>query len=284
MVGTARHWVDTIAEAEGKAGHPFLRYWVGGLPPRDEQRHSAPDVDSGLNSIGMYGGLSFIAEAAAPEGTAPAGDLGNRVDAYLTLFRTLLADDDQRDDERRAIDRSRRRPLPSFLPTNYLWTNPSAKVTRFPVVEKATGKVVKVATANLMTDLVVKKTVPTPLGYAVEPRAAGEFRHLLERHGIPAETLAAPREVNAESCTLDRVEEDFDEIHSRYGGRQVVRCADGKRVALPAGSLWIPLDGEAALRAALVLEPASLYGLYQLPRFRALAAKDGLLPIRRVVR
>ena len=283
LIGTARHWVDTVAAAEAKAGHPFLRYWVGGVPPREEQRHSAPDVDSGMNSIGMYGGLSFIAEAAAPEGKAPSGDLGNRVDAYLTLFRTLLFEDDQRDQERRAIDRARRRPLPAFLPTNYLWANPTAKVTRFPVLEVATGKTLRIPTANLMTDVVVKRTVPAPLGYAVEPRAADEFRRLLDGHGIPAETLAAPRSVGAEECTLVRVEDDFDEVHSRYGGRQVVRCRDGKRQELPAGSLWVPLEGESAVRAALVLEPAALYGLYQLPRFRALAGPGGLLPVRRVV-
>ena len=204
LIGTARRWVDMVAEAEEKAGHPFLRYWVGGLPPHEEQRHSAPDIDGGLNAIGMYGGLSFIAEAAAPEGKAPPGDLGNRVDAYLTLFRTLLAGDGHRDEERRAIERARQRPLPSFLPTNYLWVNPSARVTRFPVVETATGKVVKVPTANLMTDLVVKRTVPVPLGYAVEPRAAGEFRQLLDRHGIPFEALSTPRRLAAEACTLVR--------------------------------------------------------------------------------
>ena len=37
------------------------------------------------------------------------------------------------------------------------------------------------------------------------------------------------------------------------------------------------------MRAALVLEPAQLYGLYQSPRYKALAGKDGLLPVLRVV-
>jgi len=62
----ARRFLDTVAEAEAAAGHPFMRYWVGGLPPDEEQRHSAPDIDGGLNGLGMYGGLSFIIEAAAP--------------------------------------------------------------------------------------------------------------------------------------------------------------------------------------------------------------------------
>ena len=66
------------------------------------------------------------------------------------------------------------------------------------------------------------------------------------------------------------------------GGRQVVRCAEGTKRDLPAGSLWVPLEGEAAVRAALLLEPASLYGLYQIPRVRALAGADGLLPVVRI--
>jgi hypothetical protein len=284
VIAASRRFVDAAAEAETKAGHPFLRYWVGGLPPWEEQRHSAPDVDSGLNAIGMYGGLSFIAEAAAPKSVAaPPGDLGNRIDAYLVLFRRLIEGDGHRAADREAIAKARRRPLPAFLPTNYLWANPTAMVTAFPVVETATGRVVKVSTPNLMTDLVVKRSVPTPLGYAVEARAAGEFRSLLDRHGIPFETLSVPKTVTMESCTLLRVEEKFDEVHSRYEGRQVVRCSRAVRAELPPGSLSIPLEGEAAVRAALVLEPSMLYGLYQVPAFRALAAPDGTLPVRRIV-
>jgi hypothetical protein len=284
VVAAARRFVDVVAAAEAKANHPFLRYWVGGVPPSDEQRHSAPDVDSALNAIGMYGGLSFIAEAAAPRsGAGRPGDLGNRVDAYLVLLRKLIEGDGERATDRKAVAASRSRPLPDFLPTNSLWANPGAKVTDFPAVETATGRVVKIPTPNLMTDLVVKRSIRTPLGYAVDPRAAAPFRALFERHGIPAETLSSARPVSAETCNLLRVEEEFDEVHSRYGGRQIVECALAVRSELPAGSLFVPLEGEAAVRAALVLEPSMLYGLYQLPSFRALVAPDGTLPVRRVV-
>lgn len=53
---------------------------------------------------------------------------------------------------------------------------------------------------------------------------------------------------------------------------------------LAAGSLWIPLGGDDAVRAAPPLEPASLYGLDQLPRFRALVGEGGAIPVLRVVR
>jgi hypothetical protein len=283
VVAAARRWVDESAAVEERAGHPFLRYWVGDAPPDAEQRHSAPDVDSAVNAAGMYGGLSFIIEAAAYDGAAPAGDLGNRVDAYLVLYRRFLAGGSRRAEDLAAIERSRRRPLPAFLPANYLWVNPDASVTEFPVVEASTGRVLKVPTANMMTEVAVKTSVPTPLGYAVPPAAVSAFRTLLEKHAIPFETPAAPRAVTAELALLDRVEDDFDEVYSRYGGRQIVRRAAARPAVLPAGSLFVPLEGEAAVRAALLLEPASLYGLYQFPRFRALAGKDGLLPVLRVV-
>ena len=117
-----------------------------------------------------------------------------------------------------------------------------------------------------MTTLAVKKAVATPLAYAVEPRAAADFRLLLDRHGIPFEELGVARAVRAEPCVLVRLENEFDELYSRYEGRQVVRCDAAGPRELAAGTLWVPLEGEAAVRAALVLEPGALYGVYTEPR------------------
>jgi hypothetical protein len=285
VMTAAERWVEEAAAWEGKAGHRYWRYTVGGMPPDEEQRHSAPDIDGGLNAVGMYGGLSFIIEAAVMRSAADsASDLGKRVDAYLVLFRKFIDGDGHRAEDLAAIAQARRRPLPLFLPTNYLWVNPEMTITQFPVVEAATGAVLRIPTANMMTEVAVKTTVPTPLGYAIEPRFAADFRALLDRHGIRYEALAASRTVRADRCTLVRVEDQFDDLYSRYEGRQIVRRAAPAEVALPVGSLWVPLEGEAAIRAALVLEPASLYGLYQYPRYRAMVGADGLVPVLRVVR
>jgi hypothetical protein len=285
VVAAARRWVDDVAPAAEAAGHAYFRYTVGGLPPDDEQRHSAPDVDSGLNAVGMYGGLSVIVEAAvrrsAPD---PSADLAARVDAYLTLLWRFVRDASHRAEDRAAVEAARARPLPPFLPVNSLWVNPGMTVTEFPVLDVGTGNKRLVPTANLMTTLAVKKAVATPLGYAVEERAAADFRRLLDRHGIPFEELAAPRTVRAERCVLVRLEDEFDELYSRYEGRQIVRCEAPGPQELPAGTLWVPLEGEAAVRAALVLEPAALYGLYTSPRFRMLVAPGAAVPVLRVVR
>ncbi|HMM35184.1 MAG TPA: M14 family zinc carboxypeptidase [Thermoanaerobaculia bacterium] len=283
-VAAAKRWVDASAAPLEKAGHRFLRYWVGGAPPDDEQRHSAPDADGGLNGIGAYGGLSFIIEAAVRhEAPNPQADLGKRVDAYLVLFRRFLEGGGRRAEDRAVVEKAWARPLPAFLPSDALWVNPDGTVTEFPVVELATAKTIRVPTANVMTDVAVKRSVPTPRGYAVEPAAAPEIGALLARHGLGFEKLAAPRTVTAESCALLRVEEEFDDLYGRYGGRTIVKRGAAKTTELPAGSLWVPLEGPDALRAAILLEPTAMYGLWQYPRLKALVAWDGTIPVRRVV-
>jgi hypothetical protein len=284
LVAAALQHVDEAGEAVTKAGHRYLRYFVGGVPPGDEQRPSAPDLDGALNAVGAYGALSFIIEAAVTRSAGdPAADLGKRVDAVLVLLRRFLSEGARPPGDLETIERARSRPLPAFLPTNFFWANAGGRVTRFPVVEAATGRETRVATPNLMSTMVVKGSVPTPLAYSVAPEAAPVFRTLLERHGIPFEALSAPRAATVERATLLRVEEEFDELYGRYEGRQVVRRQAATATDLPAGSLLVLLEGEAALRAALLLEPAALYGLWQYPRFRALVGKDGELPVVRVV-
>jgi hypothetical protein len=255
------------------------------VPPDEEQRHSAPDMDGGLNAIGAYGGLSFIIESAVRWNAAdPVADLGNRVDAYSVLLWRFVRGDGHRAADLAAIASGRARPLPPFLPTNYLWVNPGMAVTEFPVVELATGLRLSVPTPNMMTTLAVKRAVPTPLAYAVEPATAAVFAALLDRHGISYATLAAPRRVTIERCTLLRVESDFDDVYSRYEGRAIVRREAAAAHELAPGSLWVTLEGADALRAALLLEPAAMYGLYQYPRYRALVGSDGAMPVLRVVR
>ena len=286
VMAAAARWVDEAAPAAAAAGHPFLRYWVGGVPPDEEQRHSAPDMDSAIEAIGAYGGLSFIIESAVRWNAAdPLADLGNRVDAYLVLLWRFVRGDGHRDEDLAAIAAGRSRPLPAFLPVNYLWVNPGMTITDFPAVDVATGRTLSVPTANMMTTMAVKRSVPTPLGYAVEPGAAAvAFAALLDRHGITYETLATPRAVRAERCTLLRVEDQFDDVYGRYEGRVIVRREPPAPRELPAGAIWIPLAGPDALRAALLLEPAAMYGLYQYPAYRALVAPDGAIPVLRVVR
>ena len=271
----AWRWVEDAAPAMEKAGHAYRRYMVGGVPPEEELRYSAPDVDGGLNGVGMYGGLSFIAEAGALRSSKGSENLDQRTAAFYDLFAHLLryAAEHPQDLEPEA------RPLPDFIPVNYFWANPGGKTSSIPVVEKATGKAIGVKTANLMTELVVKRSVRRPAAYIADQR----LERLLEAHAVPFIRLDSAKAVKAERCGLLSVEDAFDELYSRYEGRQIVRCDAAAAVEAPAGSLWVPLEGEAALRAALLLEPNMLYGLYQYPGFKSLVGGDGTLPVSRVV-
>jgi hypothetical protein len=275
--------VESARPVLAKAGIPYTRYTVGGLPPDQEIRPSTTEVTDGRNSLGALGALSFIIEAgvrrAQPD---PQADLGSRVDAYLRLYWHLLGTPASRQRIRTLSERARTAPLPPFLATNFFWANLGGKVATLQVNEQATGRTLAVPTANFMSDLVVKASVPTPRAYAIDAAAAAPFLRLLESQGLRFEVLTAPRRLQAEPCKLLRFEEAEDPVYARYENRQIVSRGAPVDREFPAGSLLVPLDQPLARLAIIVLEPCMLYGLYADPGFRALALADGTLPVWRV--
>jgi hypothetical protein len=292
-----RDWVERAVAPMRERGHRYGRYLVGGVPPGAEQRPSTLDADDARNGLALYGALSFIIESgvrrSAPD---PNADLGARVDAVLTLLWRFVEDDGSRHGDRALVEALRRAPAPRYLPTNFFWGNVPADdgadasdswlggpaIGRLPVIDLSTDEVRWLDTPHLMTTLVVKRSVPAPRGYAVMPAAADAFAELLGRHAIPFRRLARAEAVTAERCALERVEQEFDEVYQRYGGRQVVACGEAASVDLPAGSLIVELEPPWARRAAAVLEPAMLYGLYQFEPYRALVPDDDSIPVLRV--
>ena len=276
-------WVESARAPMTKAGHNYTRYMVGGVAPDEELRYSDFAADDGRNGLGAYGGLSFIIEAGVQRSAAdPDADLGVRVDAVLALLWRFIHDDSNRAADLRAIVAARSAPLPPFIATNVFWANLRGKTLTVKAIDKPTGRTVDIPTANLMTDVVVKRSVAAPLAYVVDRAAAAEFAALLDRQALPYETLAAPRSLTAEHCVLVRVEEEFDELYQRYEGRQIVTRDPAAVREFEAGALLVRLDGPDARRAAQLLEPAMLFGLYQYAPFRALVATDGTLPVWRV--
>jgi hypothetical protein len=275
--------VAAAAPLEAKAGHPYQRYTVGGPPPDEEIRPSTCEVDDGRNSLGTLGALSFIIEAGVRHHAKdPQADLGERVDAYRILYRHLLGNPTWRDRIRTLAEQARQKPLPSFIATNAFWANVGGKVSTVKVREVATGRTLDIPTANVMTDLVVKGSVPTPRAYAIDASAAARFIPVLEAQGLHWETLAAARRVRMERVKFLRLEEPYDELYQRYKDRQIVERQPLSDVDLPAGTLIVPLDQDLARRAIQVLEPCLLYGLYGYPGFRELALPGALLPVSRL--
>ncbi|HVE14865.1 MAG TPA: M14 family zinc carboxypeptidase [Elusimicrobiota bacterium] len=282
LIAIGRRWVEQAGKAVEARGFPFYRYFVGGVPPNDEIRHSDPGVDSAINSMGMHGGLSFIIESASHRG---AEGLGRRVGAYRAMFSHILGALPGRGADLRTVEESRARVRPlTDIPTNYFWANVGWKTVEFPVLELASGKRLGIPTKNLMSELVVKKTVPAPRAYAVPAEHAAVFRAMLERQEVPFEVLASSRSLRVEASRLLRFEEEGDDFYGRYGGRQLVaRDAPAPRT-FAAGSLLVALEGEAAARAALLLEPTQMFGLYAYARYRAMLDRNGTCPVWRVPR
>lgn len=274
--------VEAARPVMAKAGYPYTRYTVGGLPPLEEIRPSTTEVDDGRNSIGCMGALSFIIEAGVKRAPGAISDLGARAGAYTRLLRHLLGTPASRRRLEALCAKARREPLPPFLATNFLWARPADRTGAVKVVERATGKVLEIPAPGLMTDLVVKGSVPMPRGYVIDAAAAVPFKALLDRHGLRYEELREAASLGAEPCRLVRVEDAYDDLYGRYEHRQIVAREPAASHLFPAGSLVVTLDQPLARCALGVLEPCLLYGLYSYKEFRSLAHPDGTLPVWRL--
>jgi len=283
VTAAAERWVDFNKKPLERAGHNYLRYMVGDAPP-GEQRYSHPELDDARNGLGAYGGLGFIIESGVKRSaTDPNADLPARVDAYLILLKNFMKEKKHRREELRLVDAARAAKPPAFLPTNYFWANEGLQIRTFPVLDAKTGQRIDVPTANFLEDLIVKSTVPTPKGWLIDRNAAEAFEPLLQRHGLQYEKLPAPRPLNVQIGKLLRVEKEDDPVYGRYGGRTVVELQPAVQADIQAGFLYVPADQAGWRKAAVLLEPAMLYGLYQYPRFEKLVGPDGVVPVARVL-
>lgn len=275
--------VSAAAPLLAKAGLPYRRYSVGGPPPDEEIRPSTSEVDDGRNGMGTLGALSFIIESGVRHGSSdPQADLGDRVAGYRILYRHLLGTSAWRTRIRALVERARREPLPPFIATNTFWGNVGGRVHSVKVREVASGRTLEVPTPNVMEDLVVKGSVPTPRAYAIAPGASARFRPVLEAQGLSWRTVLSTERVQGEEVRLLRLEEPYDPLYQRYKDRQIVERLPRKELELPVGTLVVPLDQPLARRAIQVLEPCLLYGLYGYPGFREWTAAGTLLPVSRL--
>lgn len=279
-----------VSESMQDAGFNFMRYTVGGPPPHGELRFSTLDPDDARNALSFYGGLGVIVESGIKRSAKdPQADLALRVAAYRRLFELSL---DPKGDVRQttadqqhamAVD-----PVGPAIVTNAFWSG-DRSVIDYPVINRSTGEAETVPAYNTAYTLTIKRKVPTPAGYAVLPPQAERYAGLLEKHAVPFTRIERPQSVSGQTATLVRIEEAFDPIYERYGGRQIVSVEAAETLELPEGSIRVDLatlqrsDVMAARRAIKVLEPQQLYGLYQWPAWRATIGEDGRIPVVRVM-
>ncbi len=282
VLDMGKAWVERVSFYMNQLGHNYTRYTVGGVPPLEEQRYSTTELNDGRNSLGAFGGLSFIIESGRLRNANPANkDLGKRVDAYLALLKTFLTWDAEKLEIANAINESRAAAPMEFLPTNCFWASLGYRLTPVRVISLQTQDTEIVMTPNFMHDLVVKYNVRTPEAYYIPAEFAAPFTGLFDRHGIKFERLTESRRVNIEPCQLLRVETEFDPVYQRYDGRQITRYLENEMRSFPKGSLTVPVENLNGRRAALLLEPAMMYGVYQYEDFRKLIQEDGVMPVYR---
>ncbi|MEQ8818986.1 MAG: M14 family zinc carboxypeptidase [Sumerlaeia bacterium] len=273
-------WVEGAEPAMEAEGHNYTRYYVGSAPPEGELRYSTLDTDDARNAFAAYGTLSFIIESGVYRGAEdPHADLHERVQAYLTLLRRFLTYEGSRIDDRAIVEAARSAAPPRYIPTNVFWGSDGLKVTPVKVVSLETSETLTVDTPNFMTDRIVKNAVEAPKAYLISSGAAQTFSTLLKNHGLLYDELDREETFTVESVKLERLEENYDDLYNRYDGRQISSLGEPQPKTFPAGSLRV----ELSRRAALLLEPTSLFGLYQWPEYKALVARDGTMPVFREV-
>jgi hypothetical protein len=281
--------IDAPAEAMAEAGFNYQRYLVGDAPTPaadGELRYSTLDPDDCRNGLSLYGSASFIIESGIHRAADdPHADLDQRVAAYRLLLEPFLTNARLLDAVRAAAESARTADAPQLIPTNVFWANPTPTLSPVKVIDHASGETVTRQTPNLMRQRVVKSAVPTPAGYVIAAAAAPTFADLLDAHGLPYITLDEPQTLRVEAVRLERVEDDYDPVYHRYAGRQITSPRAVADAEFPADALLVELGGLNALdarRAALLLEPRQLFGLYQWPAFRTHVRADGTLPVARV--
>ena len=281
---TGVRWCKQISPYMNSRNHNYIRYYLGGLPPEDELRHSTLEVDDARNGLGTYGGLSFIIESGIKRSAEnPDADLNERIDAYLDIFYQFIRNKTNRKRDMEVIEKSRSSKMSDFIPVNYFWANNGQKVSNIKVIDKENGNTIKIPTANFMQDITVKRSVSTPSGYIIDKKHATRFKKLLEINAISYITLEKAYNYYTERCQLIRFEDYWDDVYSRYEDRQIVERKKPENIEFEEGSIFVSLDQLFSKRAALLLEPSMLYGLYQYPEFRNLIGEDKVTPVYRVI-
>jgi hypothetical protein len=283
-VDLAHQWIEEFKKPMIRKGINFTRYYVGGIPPDEEQRYSTPECDDARNGIGAYGGLSFIIESGIRrKATDPLADLKHRVVAYMELFGLILDTAHKQADRITTLYENQPQKPGKFIATNYFWAKSGPQINQVQVIDTTRGVSRKIETANFMTELVIKKSVPAPTGYIIPSDATGLFTDLLNRHGLDFRILSESVELFVEPVRLIRVENTQDSVYQRYAGRQITKAEKKITKTFSTGSVRVNLDQEFFRKTIIVLEPNMLYGLYKYNEYAPLADHAGILPVYRII-
>ncbi len=283
LVAAANDWVSGAEAAFAGTGVTYREYYVGGPPPTTEQRPSTMTANDARNGLGGYGGLSFIIESARYTTIRERNsDFADRLNAYRPLLTYLVTRTEDREHLRQLIAAEREAAAPALPPAHYFWGNAEMRVTGELVRDAKTGADIVVPTPNFQHDRIVKRTVPRPSAYAIPAEHAELFRPLLEKHALPFTALTEPLATEAEAARRNPNHPGL-EFSDTTATSWAIELQPPTRVTLPSGSLIVPATtGANGRKAALILEPALVEGLYEAEPFGGLEDSEGNLPVLRL--
>jgi Zinc carboxypeptidase len=203
------------------------------------------------NAFGLSGAVSFLLETRGV-GIGMEGYQRRVATHYLAIRAALQVAAEKASDLRAAVTASRRHIVEQSSTVIVRHTVETESVT-LPLIDAATG--VDIAAETIMSNskrVAVTTRRPWPAGYVVRPEAqssATELRLL----GAQLCTIARDVEINAEMFEVhDRSTNDRRAINPDAAVRAIVRDV---RVAIPAGSIFVPASQPAGNRIVLALEP-----------------------------
>jgi hypothetical protein len=234
-----QQWTAHLSAAIHQAGFRAGPYRLGDPPPGKVHRGTT-SINNAKDAVAAHGIVSLLIEGGTYELGSAAEEhatLSERVAHYLPIFDALVAGEEL---WARTAAYTRRWPeLPGQLPSQYGWGR-SAPEALIPV-ELAGGAIAQIPTTSYFDRIEVVEMVPAPHGYLIAPGAAPTYRPMLDLHRIGYQRLDRERSYLVEPLTLSG---------------NAVQLEAGAQLTAPAGSLYVPLTQDAALRAALFLDPA----------------------------
>jgi len=287
--GIMRFTRDVFIPETGKGiesdGYRFHRYIVGEPFEDKVVRYSTTAINDGRQSMGIYNTLSFIIEGKR------YGNLTNEIEkrtrGQVSAIINFLETTSRHAGEIRSIVTQARAGMAdqdeSHVQMDYFFDEDNPTLN-FPVFDLFTWTHTNSDLAFYKPHVKVKKSVTKPAAYSItatETKLIG----LLNRHRIEMLTLNDDQQTTTETYMVKHITDAIDE-------EKPTRLVDLEKTVqdetLKAGTIIIPVTGEASNLIPLILEPDSSWSIVTSRgadkfRFEDYLAEGKPYPVKRLV-
>jgi hypothetical protein len=278
-------WDRVIPEMESalQSRDVDLRRYLVTDGPDARFRYSTTALNDGRNSMGIYNSLSFLIEGR--NGLTVESNIRERtrqqletIKAFLDFFgRHAVEVGEMVEEERRALEEGDISDQVALV-MDYV-PDPARPQVTVGVIDMESGAERELTIDAFHPQVEATLRVDRPMGYLI-PSDRTEILDVLQRHGIPMETVETPIPAVLETYRILDVAETTKEDKPFLAVR--VSSVQGE-APLPAGDVVVWCDQLAANLIVSMLEPQSQWGLAPLPEFSALLEVGTEYPIRRIV-